>query len=240
MVSSKSAVGSKRATHGEQHEEDVLDDPRATDGIDMQGLAPRMPIVTLSILAVAPAAKPLVQVEAAIAVYIAAVSHLQVAEPIAHNVNEGRDGSAQHTSGNQNEPYLARVGNLLDMAQQARGTRVQVSETLALLCVFKDPVDGSEVVVAYAAARALYVPVEARLVFCVVRRGIVGLGIEVGQNALGGVVVGRIAGAALLGERRCAVLCGAEGGGEEAWETEGRGGRGLLLALEGEPVHIST
>jgi hypothetical protein len=65
----------------------------------------------------------------------------------------------------------------------------------------------------------------------------VGMCVEVGRYALGVVVLGRIA---LLWERRGAVLGGGEGVREEAWEAESRRRSGLLSALEGEPVNVST
>jgi hypothetical protein len=74
-----------------------------------------VPIVALSILAVTPAAKSLVQIEAAIAVDIAAVAHLQIAQPVTHDVDESGNGSTQHAGSDENKPYLARIRNLLDV-----------------------------------------------------------------------------------------------------------------------------
>lgn len=204
-----------------------------------------MPVVTLCVLAISPAAEPFVQVESTVPIHIATIAHLEVTQPIAHDINESSDGSTQHTGSDQDEPYLTRVRNLLHMTQDPRCARIEVAQTLTLFGILEDPVYGGEVVVAHAATRALDVPVQPRGILCILGCGR-GRGgrIEVVQDELGRVARGVI-GAQVLGpgcgrsrQRRGAVF-GAEGGGEEAWEAEGGRGRGFLRALEGKSTEIS-
>jgi hypothetical protein len=124
-----------------------------------------MPIVTLRVLRVSPAAEAPVQVKPAIAVHIAAIARLQVCQPIACDIDEGCNSATKDSCGNQNNPDLARVRKLFDVSQDARCARVKMAQSLPLLGVFEDPINGSEVIVAYTPSGAFGIPVYAICVF---------------------------------------------------------------------------
>ena len=147
------------ATDGKYNEEYILDNPAPTARFNSEGTTPWMPVMAVRVLLVAPATKALVQVKSPVAIDIAAVARLQVSQPIARDVNESSNAAAQNARSDQDQPYLAGVGQLLDISHEARRARVEVSQTLSLLGILEDPVDGGEVIVADAAPRPFDIPV---------------------------------------------------------------------------------
>lgn len=146
-------------TYGKKDEENILHNPLSTRGPNTHCIAPRVPIMALGQLRVPPTAEALVQIESPIPINIATISRLQVSQPVACNVNERCDATTQNTSCNEYNPDLTRVSELLDVAKDTACARVQVAQALSLLCIFEDPVDGREVVVADSSAWPFNVPV---------------------------------------------------------------------------------
>lgn len=118
-----------------------------------------MPVCTLVPRIYPPTAKPLVQVEPPIALNTTAIPRLQIRKPIARNIDKRRDAAGQNARRDEYNPHLARIGQLLERAEDAPSAGVQVLQSLALLCVLEDPVNRRAVVVADAAPGALDVPV---------------------------------------------------------------------------------
>lgn len=75
---------------------------------------------------VAPTAKALVQVELAIAIHVMAVSSLQIRQPIARDVYESCDCSAQDACSNQDDPDLTCICQLLYMPQYPTSASIKV------------------------------------------------------------------------------------------------------------------
>jgi len=115
--------------------------------------------MTLGILHISPAAKPLVQVKAAIPIHVTAIPRLQIGKPAARDIDEGRDPSTQNTGSHQDDPDLARISQLLQMPQDAGCAGVQGLQPLPFFRVLKDPVYRREIVVADPPPRAFDVPV---------------------------------------------------------------------------------
>lgn len=226
-------------TYREQNEEDVFHNPSPTCISYSHRATPRIPVFTFLHLFNSPAAKAFTQIKPAVSLSVATIPRLQIRQPIAHDINEGRNASAQYTCGNEDKPNLTCVRQLLDMTQDTARASVQVAQSLALLGILEDPVYGREVVVAHATAGPFHVPVQAgrilgifRVVACVAGS------VEVVEDELCGVVGMRGAAAKLLEARVWGAREGrraqgsAERGGEKAREAEGRGGRGFLFTLE--------
>jgi len=76
---------------------------------------------------VAPTAKALVQVELAITIHIMAVSRLEIGQPIACDIYECRDCSAQDTRSDQDDPDLTCICQLLDMPQDPTSASIKVA-----------------------------------------------------------------------------------------------------------------
>ena len=205
------------------NEKDILHHPAPALACDAHGLPPGVPIVALLRLRISPAAKRLVQVEAAVSFSPMAIARLEIGQPITGDINKSSYAPTQDTSGNQNNPHLAGIRKLLYLAQHATCARMQVSQTLSLLGVLEDPVNGGEIVVADPASGPFDVPVCCRRIFGVLQ-AIAGAarGIEVVEDKVGRIVGMRISVADLLGARIR---------GKKAREAK-RGGRGFGLALE--------
>ena len=132
---------------------------------------------------IAPTAKCLVQIELATLLYVPTHTTLQVSEPVADNIDEGRHETSSDAGRYQDPPYLARVGDLLHIACETAGAAVQDALPLSLFGILEDPVDGGQVVISNASARPLHVPIQGSGLLCVLqlRASIAGL-IQVRKN----------------------------------------------------------
>ena len=132
-----------------------------------------------------PAAEGLVQIESPVAVHIVAISRFEVGKPVARNVDKCRNASGQDTGSDQDDPDLTSICKLLHVSQDAACASVQIPQALALLCVFKDPVDSGKVVVAYSAAGAFDVPVQAPRILGVLGFAGAAWSVEIVQEEVG-------------------------------------------------------
>lgn len=166
-----------------------------------------------------------------------AEAKLNVAQPVGGDVNERRNHTNRQARQQQHDPDLAGVQKVSDIANDATTrARAQHAQALSLFCVFEDPVDGRQVLVADSSPGALGVPIVCEAIFPVFRaRGCCASKDCLSQRP-GDTVerVGRLvsaAGRALLRSRR---RCGR--GARQRGKDSQRVGqqRGLLLALEGQ------
>lgn len=210
-------------TYRIQHKEDVLHHPFPTLTRDAHALAPGIPIMALLHFRITPAAKRLVQVEPPVSFSVTAVARFEIGQPITRDINKGSDASTQYASSNQNDPHLTGIRKLLHLSQHTTCARVQVSQSLSLLGVLKDPVNGCEIIVADAASRPFDIPISSRCILCVLNTiASTARGVEIVEDKLGRVVgVGVIAAETIDTRIRR----------KEAREAEG-GRRGFRFALE--------
>ena len=119
-----SSNASKYPTHREQYEEDVLHNPLPTHTPNAHRTPPLLPIRTLIPRLNPPATKPLVQIKPPIALNTTTIPRLQIAQPVARNIDERRNPTRQDTRSDKDDPDLACVGELLDSPKKTRGAGV--------------------------------------------------------------------------------------------------------------------
>jgi hypothetical protein len=105
-------------TYRKYNKEDILDNPPTTLRMYTQSTTPRMPVFALRVLAISPTAEPFVQVKLSVRsrIGVATESRLQIAHPVANHVDESCNSSTQYSSSDQDDPYLACIRNLLEVA----------------------------------------------------------------------------------------------------------------------------
>lgn len=204
-----------------------------------------MPIVTLGELGKTPAAEALVEIETPVSISVTTIARFQVAKPVTCNVDEGCNGATQDARSHQNDPDLTGIGQLLHMSQDPACTRIEISQPLAFFCVLEDPIDGGEIVIAYASPGPFDVPIQPSRILGVLQTlaSVTGR-VEVVEDAFRRVVCAGRAIAQLLQagigrawERRCATGRGKWGGGQEAREAEGACSC-CRFPLKGYPAHV--
>lgn len=160
------------ATYPKSQEEEVLDEPLARARVDAQSLAPEPPSGALGALIVAIAAKVLVQIEVPALRAAGAEAKLDVAQPVGGDVDERRNHTDRQARQQQHDPDLAGVQEVPDIANDAAARAgAQHAQALALLCVFEDPVDGRQVLVADSSPGALGIPIVGEAIFPILRAG---------------------------------------------------------------------
>jgi hypothetical protein len=155
-------AGIDLTTYRKQDEDNVFNDVATGLVANAHQCTPTPPVFAFCHAVFAPAAECFVQVEFASIVYIAADSSLQVAHPIARDVNACRNTANSNTCRNQDQPYLARVCQHSQLSEYTRSICQKVLETHALFAVLVYPIDRREVVVAHTPSRALDIPVKTR------------------------------------------------------------------------------
>jgi hypothetical protein len=71
-----------------------------------------------------PTTEALVQVEPPVSINIVTVTRLEICKPITGHVDKGCNTSAQYAGSNQNDPDLACIRQLFDMAKHTARTSV--------------------------------------------------------------------------------------------------------------------
>ena len=99
-----------------------------------------------------------------------AVPELHVTQPVGSDIDESSNRTDGDACEEQDDPDLTGVKEVLGVADKAAGGGIENAQTLALLCVLEDPIDGGEILVADAAAGAFGIPVMCLAVFVIIGR----------------------------------------------------------------------
>lgn len=84
---------------------------------------------------------------------------LKVAHPVARDIYSSCDAADRDACRNKDDPQLAPINHLLELAQETRSVGGELSQTDALFVVLVDPVDSCKIVIAYSSPWSLDVPV---------------------------------------------------------------------------------
>lgn len=103
-------------TYRKYDEKDILNNPLPTPRSNPQRTSPRLPIMTFRQLRMSPTTKALIKIEPAISINISTISRLQIAQPIACDINERSNTTAQYARSDEDNPHLTRIGELFDVS----------------------------------------------------------------------------------------------------------------------------
>lgn len=149
---------------------------------------PSPPISTPSITLHLPATKRAIEIKPPSILHVRTNPHLQIPQPIAHDIYPRRDTPHTQARGDEDPPDLALIHGKPQLPYQPRRSRNQHPLPLPLFAVLIDPINSRQIIVSHPPPRALDIPVQTRGVFGVRAGGVRvrGPGVQVGEDGVWG------------------------------------------------------